>query len=501
MPNRPSVEYDAGTLMVIDKGARNLEHSIWNASYGGTQFNAPKDNGGPEPLRTPTDPAGKAAYDKLVSIVPIDLLRQVWMVFADFASTQKRARAAHTPAPAIPQIDALTKKIQQTVEETVTRAVQETVARELRNHTATTSNPGRQQQPKTWASLLYTGDTRHHNTETLAKPVPARHEREIIITAPNMPEEYTQRSPKDTVQAINTTLRTEAAVAARRLPSGDYAITFANPAKIHAQDPTWVKSVFGEEAKVAPRVYTVVAKGIRTEAALGNREDLIKEIESVNKVEVLRTKAIRPRNENATKTTLIVGVSSVADANKLCDFGLVINAEIANCEPYEESVRPRQCYNCYQYGHIARQCKSLARCGRCSAAAHTDGESTCPAAKGETPAKCLLCKQDHPAWARTCPVAEKQWERARDDYTRRPQRFVDGRRQTTPLPSQAPTPAEAAITSLKRRTRGPGRPKGSKAAAVESSEGIRRFTRQRSPSEPTPTLSQSSFPFTQSQCN
>jgi hypothetical protein len=57
-------------------------------------------------------------------------------------------------------------------------------------------------------------------------------------------------------------------------------------------------------------------------------------------------------------------------ATRLCDRGLIWQAQIFNCEPYSADLRIRRCFQCHQFGHIGRFCKNKARCGHCAGAAH-----------------------------------------------------------------------------------------------------------------------------------
>lgn len=72
---------------------------------------------------------------------------------------------------------------------------------------------------------------------------------------------------------------------------------------------------------------------------------------------------------------------------------------IFRVEPFRS--RPLQCKSCFRFGHVTANCKSSARCRRCSDNHH---ESCCQA-----PAmKCCLCGEDHPADSADCPVREEE---------------------------------------------------------------------------------------------
>lgn len=61
------------------------------------------------------------------------------------------------------------------------------------------------------------------------------------------------------------------------------------------------------------------------------------------------------------------------------------------------SSRPRQCQNCWRYGHTAGSCKSSTRCCNCGA---DHSASQCTADE----VTCCLCRAAHPADYSNCPA-------------------------------------------------------------------------------------------------
>ena len=59
---------------------------------------------------------------------------------------------------------------------------------------------------------------------------------------------------------------------------------------------------------------------------------------------------------------------------------------------------PRQCRQCWKYGHPAKHCRSAAACRLCASLVHT--EDSCP--KGAV--RCVNCGGSHPASSRSCPL-------------------------------------------------------------------------------------------------
>ena len=89
---------------------------------------------------------------------------------------------------------------------------------------------------------------------------------------------------------------------------------------------------------------------------------------------------------------------------------------------------PRQCRNCWRFGHLSGTCRSRTVCGRCAEAHSTEDCSS-----AET--RCASCREPHPAWDRSCGA----WRAAKE---RGPGRHGNTSRGAAPpetlLPAQAP---------------------------------------------------------------
>lgn len=59
---------------------------------------------------------------------------------------------------------------------------------------------------------------------------------------------------------------------------------------------------------------------------------------------------------------------------------------------------PLRCFQCQKFGHSSRNCKSSAKCAKCSEEAH-EGDCT-------KPSKCINCEGKHPSFSKDCP----QWK-------------------------------------------------------------------------------------------
>jgi hypothetical protein len=252
--------------------------------------------------------------------------------------------------------------------------------------------------------------------------IPERRTRELRIRAEKQTEDLARRSAVEVVSAVNTTLAAGEVIATRRLPSGDIILTFQDEIpKAVTQDQGWVVRVFGDTARLHESEFTVISKGLPASRITRVTQDqLLKDIQQ-RVPEVIRLKVEPPRTPTATYTTAILHLRSADAATRLCERGLVWEAQIFNCEPYSSDLRIRRCFRCHQFGHIGRFCKNKPRCGHCAGAAHPQGEADCPQAKGQK--KCVNCGGPHAAWDRQCPKALDAKEQAHVAYQHRPRQF------------------------------------------------------------------------------
>jgi hypothetical protein len=252
--------------------------------------------------------------------------------------------------------------------------------------------------------------------------IPERRMRELRIRATNQTEDLARRSAVEVVAATNTALGTTDVVATRRLPSGDTILTFQEAIpKTALQDQAWVQRVFGATAQLHESEFAVIAKGLPSgRITKVDPETLLKDVQH-RIPEVVRLKVEPPRTPSATFTTAILHLRSAAAATRLCERGLVWEAQIFNCEPYTPDLRVSRCYQCHQFGHISRYCKNKPRCGHCAGPAHPQGETDCPRLHG--PKTCVNCRGSHAAWDRQCPKAIAAKEQAHIAYQHRPRQF------------------------------------------------------------------------------
>jgi hypothetical protein len=320
--------------------------------------------------------------------------------------------------------------------------------------------PRAQPRNKTWAEVAGGGRRGSGGVEAPKIVVPERRTREVVIKALGQSEDLARRTSVEVVQATNTAIGGGSkVVAARRLPSGDTILTFADKAEEYTKDTAWVQAAFGSTAQVRPREFAVIAKGLPAQRlrAIHDLHQVVKEL-GKQTAGINRCKIQLPRSSTGKHAVVVLHMSSVVAAQEACRRGVVFEAQCFDVEPYHAATQVRRCYKCHKFGHIARYCSNQARCGCCSGVAHEGGEANCPE-KGEGGRKkCVNCRGDHPAWDQGCPIATKEVKRAREAYQYRPLQFevTQGTRFEEPMP----------VPALPQRT-----PSSSQAPPQPSSQG------------------------------
>jgi hypothetical protein len=452
--------------MAMDGGVAGLDQSDHHPLAGRSQY--------PPPLQTPAsepptssqggtgDPASTIIHSIIACVIPgktdevTRLLQELREADASTATTTTAATSLRTSRTSVSDNDPVTiGQLKAILQETLLKPP-----------------PVNPQRPS-YASVARqptTGPTGN------VQIIPERRTRELLIRNGNPPEDLARRSAVEVVAAVNTAIGTNDAVATRRLPSGDVILTFQDVIpKTALQDRTWVQRAFGERALLHESEFAVIVKGLPvSRTARVDPGQLLKNIQQ-RITEATRLKIETPRVPTARFTTAILHLRSVEAATRLCEQGLVWEAQIFNCEPYSADLRLRRCFGCHQFGHYSRFCKNKPRCGHCAGAAHPQGETGCP--QLHSVKKCVNCGGPHPAWDRNCPKALEAKELAQEAYQHRPRQFeVSGSntrrtRRTTPAPSQDSDDGFQVVRSKRQRTDLPSQRSQSRASEAPARRG------------------------------
>ncbi|KMU79493.1 hypothetical protein CISG_01911 [Coccidioides immitis RMSCC 3703] len=205
-------------------------------------------------------------------------------------------------------------------------------------------------------------------------------------------------------------------VAAHQLKSGDIQVftsSTAGAAKLK-ENRQWVSSL-GEHAEVIVPTYGVIAHGISTSTInVKDQKATIQQILADNytvipKADISFVGWLTRESPNKRASSIVVEFTDPEMANAIIYAGMVWDGQIHTCQLYDRACRVKQCFRCYNYGHISTQCDAAQACGYCAELHET---KTCPqkGAASFTP-RCTVCKGAHTAWSNSCPARKKEMGR------------------------------------------------------------------------------------------
>jgi hypothetical protein len=122
---------------------------------------------------------------------------------------------------------------------------------------------------------------------------------------------------------------------------------------------------------------------------------------TISKVTSLRRKDKEPSSKTKHRS-IVIYFNNFHIANRCLENGCYINYFFYQPVRFTPQFQVMQCFNCYEYGHRAANCKRKPRCGKC-AGKHNTKECD------STTVQCVHCKNTHEAWRHECPawIAEK----------------------------------------------------------------------------------------------
>ena len=330
-------------------------------------------------------------------------------------------------------------------------------------------------QRHSYATAIQSGPPGHQGQPTpRVQPVPQALTREVRVSRRDCagPGKGDLCDPAKVVPMLNqaiTKFSDGRVEAARLLPSGDLVLRVDSPRTqqdLHKQNG-WTEAL-GAGARLNRPRFTVMIKSVRLEALdCSNQEvaraTLIQQNLYLNEVELIHVGRERSRlaKTSARASTVLVDVASPQQANLLIREGVVLGYIHHSAELFHRDCRVTRCYQCQGLGHMARVCRRKQCCGWCTSQEHTD--KACPARAAQQPARCINCKESHPAWAGSCPVRQEAAARAKQAFLTRPSHFAEDH-AFPPLSRQPDEPRIAAkrktqSTPSEDRPRARGRPR------------------------------------------
>lgn len=214
----------------------------------------------------------------------------------------------------------------------------------------------------------------------------------------------------------NTPTRLVKVVAAHQLKSGDiqiFASTTAEAAQLK-QNSGWVKSL-GEHAELVVPTYGVIVHGIPTNSINIKDQDATSQQMIADNYTVIphaKISYIGWLTKEATlkrASSIVVEFTDPEMANAIIYAGMAWEGQIHQCQLYDRACRVKQCFRCYNYGHIGTQCNAPQVCGYCTEQ-HESKHCKQKGMEGFTP-HCAVCKDNHTAWSNACPARRKEMRR------------------------------------------------------------------------------------------
>ena len=205
-------------------------------------------------------------------------------------------------------------------------------------------------------------------------------------------------------------------VAAHQLKSGDIQAFMSTAAEVDLlqKEQGWLRGL-GENAELVQPTFGVIVHGVATNSMnMKEQESIVEQILADNytvipKAEISHIGWLTRESTFKRASSIVVEFKDPAAANAVIYAGMVWNGQIHQCQLYDRTCRLKQCFRCYNYGHIGTQCNATQTCGYCSEL-HETKSCIRKEAEGFTP-KCAVCKGSHNAWNTACPARKQEVER------------------------------------------------------------------------------------------
>src|SRR5579862_9637193 len=148
--------------------------------------------------------------------------------------------------------------------------------------------------------------------------------------------------------------------AARQLKSGNITIHAEQSKDIDLlvkHSFAWVR-VLGHEAQVAILTFGVLIHNVRTnQVDTKDQAKLIQQVMMENmsmlgEAEITYIGWLTRAGTKKQASSLVIEFTRPEDANKAIEEGLIMDAEIHNCELSDRGCKLKQCFRCQKYGHI-----------------------------------------------------------------------------------------------------------------------------------------------------
>jgi hypothetical protein len=234
-------------------------------------------------------------------------------------------------------------------------------------------------------------------------------------------------------------------VAAHQLKSGDIQIFTSTTAETTQlkKNRGWIKGL-GEHAELVVPTYGVIVHGIPTNSInIKDQKATIQRILAGNYTVIPSTEIshIGWLTKEATlkrASSIVVDFTDPEMANAIIYAGMAWEGQIHQCQLYDRACRVKQCFRCYNYGHIGTQCNASRVCAYC-AEQHEAKHCKQKGVEGFNP-QCAVCKDAHTAWSNACPARRKEMQRVEQAKEARSIYWHVPSKEGTPRPRLQPEP-------------------------------------------------------------
>lgn len=260
-------------------------------------------------------------------------------------------------------------------------------------------------------------------------------------------------------------------IGAKNLSNGQVKVYFAEEStkKIMEREKAWTLNIATTAQISSPRFHVLI-HDMPYSFEPGNEEH-IKELQISNDCRIpglqirRATWLKKPLHSTKKSGSLIIAFESPEQADSSISKGIMWKYELKAVEIFRSGFRAIQCFNCQKFGHMAKMCTSIEKCGQC---AENHNTRACSKDKEK---RCCNCGKKHEAWSQSCPVKIAAKAKAANNRTQDPGRFQYQRHE-----SQTQKEVWQTVMSKKRKsgsplqrtsragsttavTRGPGRPR------------------------------------------
>ena len=169
---------------------------------------------------------------------------------------------------------------------------------------------------------------------------------------------------------------------------------------------------FGGKASISLKTYGIIVHGvpianIDIKSLDTSRWLIMQNADAFPNMNIRWLGWLAPLKVSKTEALLVFELDDVKTANRMINKGMVIRFGMHRCVLYNRECKIKQCFNCYQYGHISPQCRATTMCGSYSGL-HKSSECV------ETEKQCCpVCKGKHRAWDIGCENRKKELRRVR----------------------------------------------------------------------------------------